>query len=256
MCPVEISSAIPRGFHRIRSIGISLALLTTLTFNAQGHVVSEFRKPTEAHRTQTIRKSLEAIMSRNLISGRDVLIGHSGDPWGFRNDSKDLRNSRGGVRSQSPLDGNCNVSSSGVRSTSHNRSRRSVVHLYNMVVCATGCNPISYKGYGCYCGFLGSGSAVDGIDQCCRMHDRCYDATECPSFLQYFVPYYWKCYRGYRPICAVEHGKWGGSGSCAQRLCECDRALSECLRRFPCPTSKAVCTTSPWRLIQNIFMIF
>ncbi|XP_063992616.1 uncharacterized protein LOC135170579 isoform X1 [Diachasmimorpha longicaudata] len=81
------------------------------------------------------------------------------------------------------------------------RRKRSVVHLYNMVVCATGCNPLAYKGYGCYCGFLGSGYPVDGIDRCCWMHDRCYDATGCPTFSEYFIPYYWKCYRGHLPIC-------------------------------------------------------
>ncbi|XP_063992617.1 uncharacterized protein LOC135170579 isoform X2 [Diachasmimorpha longicaudata] len=135
------------------------------------------------------------------------------------------------------------------------RRKRSVVHLYNMVVCATGCNPLAYKGYGCYCGFLGSGYPVDGIDRCCWMHDRCYDATGCPTFSEYFIPYYWKCYRGHLPICAILHGSWGGPGSCAQRLCECDRALSKCLRRYPCPSSKAVCTSSPFRLVQNIFMI-
>ena len=36
------------------------------------------------------------------------------------------------------------------------RPRRSVVHLYDMVVCATGCNPLIYKGYGCFCGFMGN----------------------------------------------------------------------------------------------------
>ncbi|XP_047361128.1 uncharacterized protein LOC124953593 [Vespa velutina] len=90
---------------------------------------------------------------------------------------------------------------------------------------------------------------------CCKMHDWCYDATECPIFMEYIAPYYWRCYHGYKPVCAVEHGKWGGSGSCAQRLCECDRSLAECLRRYPCPTTKAVCTSSPWRLVQNLFMI-
>lgn len=33
------------------------------------------------------------------------------------------------------------------------------------------------------------------------MHDWCYDATECPTFSEYFVPYYWRCYRGYKPVC-------------------------------------------------------
>lgn len=51
--------------------------------------------------------------------------------------------------------------------SSHNegRSKRGVLHLYNMVKCATGCDPLSYKGYGCYCGFLGSGQPVDPIDR-------------------------------------------------------------------------------------------
>lgn len=137
----------------------------------------------------------------------------------------------------------------------HRRLKRGVTHLYNMILCATGCNPLAYKGYGCYCGFLGSGYPMDGIDRCCKMHDWCYDATDCPMFIEYFVPYYWKCYQGYKPICAIEHGEWGSSGSCAQRLCECDRSFAECLRRYPCPRHKAVCTSSPWRLIQNIFMI-
>ncbi|XP_078036548.1 uncharacterized protein LOC144469791 [Augochlora pura] len=137
---------------------------------------------------------------------------------------------------------------------SHKRIKRGVIHLYNMLVCATGCNPLSYKGYGCYCGFLGAGYVIDGIDRCCKMHDWCYDATDCPMFSEYFVPYYWRCYHGYKPVCAVEHGSWGGSGSCSQRLCECDRSFAECLKRYPCPTTKAVCTSSPWRLVQNLFM--
>ena len=47
----------------------------------------------------------------------------------------------------------------------HKRFKRGVIHLYNMVVCATGCNPLAYKGYGCYCGFLGSGYVIDEIDR-------------------------------------------------------------------------------------------
>ncbi|TGZ56902.1 Phospholipase A(2) [Temnothorax longispinosus] len=80
------------------------------------------------------------------------------------------------------------------------------------------CNSLAYKGYGCYCGFFGY--VIDGIDQCCKTHDWCYDATECLMFSEYFVPYYWRCYHGYKSVCAIEHGSWGGSGSCAQRLCK------------------------------------
>lgn len=90
-----------------------------------------------------------------------------------------------------------------------------------MVKCATGCDPLIFKGYGCYCGFLGSGRTLDGIDRfviaippmvgvfdqcedsifrCCKMHDYCYETANCPMFIEYFVPYVWKCYRG-RPLC-------------------------------------------------------
>lgn len=80
------------------------------------------------------------------------------------------------------------------------RSKRGVFHLYSMIKCATGCDPLIFKGYGCYCGFLGSGRALDGIDRCCKAHDHCYNNAGCPSYLEYFVPYLWKCYKG-RPLC-------------------------------------------------------
>ncbi len=44
------------------------------------------------------------------------------------------------------------------------RDKRGALHLAEIIKCATNCNPLSYKGYGCYCGFLGSGEPVDGID--------------------------------------------------------------------------------------------
>ncbi|XP_065217564.1 basic phospholipase A2 PA-10A [Planococcus citri] len=125
-----------------------------------------------------------------------------------------------------------------------NRSKRGILELYNMVVCATGCNPLIYKGYGCYCGFLGSGYPVDPIDSCCKRHDWCYNTANCPMFLEYFTPYTWTCYSG-QPICI---NGW----SCSYRLCECDRQLAECLSQYGCPRRKAVCTTSPWRLFQNL----
>lgn len=36
--------------------------------------------------------------------------------------------------------------------------------------------------------------------RCCKMHDYCYEKAKCPMFLEYFVPYLWKCYRG-RALC-------------------------------------------------------
>ena len=49
--------------------------------------------------------------------------------------------------------------------TSPSRTRRDIFHLYNMMSCTTQCDPLVYKGYGCYCGFLGSGLTVDAIDR-------------------------------------------------------------------------------------------
>ena len=45
------------------------------------------------------------------------------------------------------------------------RGKRGALQLGRIMKCATGCNPLAYKGYGCYCGFLGSGQYVDGIDK-------------------------------------------------------------------------------------------
>ena len=50
------------------------------------------------------------------------------------------------------------------------RRRRDVYHLYKFMTCTTPCDPLSYTNYGCYCGFLGSGDAVDGLD---RFHFLC-----------------------------------------------------------------------------------
>ena len=46
----------------------------------------------------------------------------------------------------------------------YTRDQRGAIHLYGIIKCATGCNPLSFKGYGCFCGFQGAGEPVDGID--------------------------------------------------------------------------------------------
>ncbi|XP_072949751.1 uncharacterized protein [Epargyreus clarus] len=136
-----------------------------------------------------------------------------------------------------------------------NRGKRGVVHLYNMLTCATGCNPVAYKGYGCYCGFLGSGRPADGIDNCCKMHDECYEDIRCPFYTVYFQPYYWSCFNG-QPLCALENyqSQHKYINGCAGRLCECDRQFAMCVRRYSCPRGRPLCRSSPLRLLQNILM--
>ncbi|KNC25908.1 hypothetical protein FF38_03602 [Lucilia cuprina] len=137
--------------------------------------------------------------------------------------------------------------------SNQNKYKRDVLRLYSMIKCSTGCEPLVYKGYGCYCGFLGDGIPTDGIDRCCKLHDKCYEYSNCISYLEYFVPYVWKCYRG-KPLCAIDHGEWGGPQSCAARLCHCDLRLSRCLRQYACPGRRAVCRSSASRRLQNLLL--
>ena len=64
------------------------------------------------------------------------------------------------------------------------RAKRSIIQLAGMIRCVSGmanffanllnllnnifilgCDPLSYKSYGCYCGYLGAGEPVDVIDR-------------------------------------------------------------------------------------------
>lgn len=138
------------------------------------------------------------------------------------------------------------------------RGKRGALNLAGIIKCATNCNPLVFKGYGCYCGFLGSGDPVDGIDTCCKMHDWCYSTTTCMDLdwhLPYLVPFRWKC-NGGAPYCIPGKSKKSDRNSCSHQLCECDREFAMCLQKYlPCPTSKAMCK-SPKRLWQNILMGF
>ncbi|CAG9787398.1 unnamed protein product [Diatraea saccharalis] len=171
-----------------------------------------------------------------------LLVGFARDPFRYSVPEKDYLN---GVRHINPQSYGKN----------EYRGKRGVVHLYNMMYCATGCEPLAYKGYGCYCGFLGSGRPTDGIDRCCKMHDECYENIYCPFFTVYFQPYYWKCYRG-QPLCAIEnyHTQHQFINGCAGRLCECDRRFAMCVKKYSCPRSRALCKSSPIRLLQNLLM--
>ncbi|KAI5634231.1 phospholipase a2 domain-containing protein [Phthorimaea operculella] len=177
------------------------------------------------------------------FSKEPLLVGFSHDPYRYSVPEEDYLK---GVRNMNPK---------AIISKEQNRGKRGVLHLYNMMYCATGCEPLAYKGYGCYCGFLGSGRPTDGIDRCCKMHDECYENIYCPFFTVYFQPYYWKCYKG-QPLCAKEnyHTQHQFINGCAARLCECDRKFAMCVKRYPCPRRRALCHSSPLRLLQNLLM--
>jgi secretory phospholipase A2 len=87
---------------------------------------------------------------QSLDDPSTFLLGYSSDPWGA---SSKLLEAEGQYLQDASV------------GQAAKRSKRGVLHLYNMVLCATGCDPLAFKGYGCYCGFLGSGFTVDGIDR-------------------------------------------------------------------------------------------
>ncbi|XP_017844890.1 uncharacterized protein LOC108601502 [Drosophila busckii] len=201
---------------------------TEITLNLEG---PQFNGHVTGIRVISNNKAPQEATMSDLMNVEHVYIARANDPfgysmkWALRNDSnKQLELERG---------------------------KRDVAKLYSMIKCSTSCDPLIYKGYGCYCGFGGHGIAVDGIDRCCRQHDKCYNQSNCISYLEYFVPYVWKCYRG-KPLCALDHGEWGGPDSCAARLCQCDLQLSRCLRKFYCPSGRATCRSSRSRRLQNL----
>ncbi|XP_065371834.1 uncharacterized protein LOC135963781 [Calliphora vicina] len=178
--------------------------------------------------TNTLMENAEELQLRKEMD-TNVFIARANDPFGYSTKWQ-MRNS-----------------------SKQNKYKRDVLRLYSMIKCSTGCEPLVYKGYGCYCGFLGDGIPTDGIDRCCKLHDKCYEHSNCISYLEYFVPYVWKCYRG-KPLCAIDHGEWGGPQSCAARLCHCDLRLSRCLRQYACPGRRAVCHSSVSRRLQNLLL--
>ncbi|XP_068627057.1 uncharacterized protein [Battus philenor] len=195
------------------------------------------------HRYSLEQTKVNNLQERSIKRDSDLLVGFSHDPYRYSIPEGDYLK---GVRNMDPKN---------FVSKNENRGKRGVLHLYNMIFCATGCEPLAYKGYGCYCGFLGSGRPTDGIDNCCRLHDECYENIYCPFYTVYFQPYYWKCYHN-QPLCALENYQTRHNfiNGCAARLCECDRKFAMCVQRYSCPRGRALCHSSPLRLLQNLLM--
>ncbi|XP_048578556.1 phospholipase A2 A2-actitoxin-Cgg2a [Nematostella vectensis] len=103
------------------------------------------------------------------------------------------------------------------------RERRSLFDFHAMIKCETKRNPLDYNYYGCYCGFGGRGSPVDGLDKCCYVHDMCYKASRTSGICwagQAYIHLY------YRTGCTgCDKAK---NSKCGQMLCECDAAAAKC----------------------------
>uniref|UniRef100_A0A0K0EGK9 Phospholipase A2 n=1 Tax=Strongyloides stercoralis TaxID=6248 RepID=A0A0K0EGK9_STRER len=120
-----------------------------------------------------------------------------------------------------------------------NVSVKALWNLNMMAECELGYSAITYNNYGCWCGAGGSGTPIDGIDECCMMHDECYDAAidrkicyDVPY--EYLDDYSWDCNNH------VAYCKPNLTG-CGKALCNCDKIVVDCWRKFEKPNKKPPC---------------
>ncbi|GAA6083302.1 phospholipase A2 [Tachysurus ichikawai] len=105
---------------------------------------------------------------------------------------------------------------------------RALWQFGKMITCVQpNVDPFIYNNYGCYCGFSGSGSPIDQIDQCCLLHDKCYENArkhpDCPGLanLPYVKVYNFSC-SDKTITCSASNDK------CQAKVCECDQVAANC----------------------------
>ncbi|NXI94190.1 PA2GE phospholipase, partial [Psophia crepitans] len=99
----------------------------------------------------------------------------------------------------------------------------SLLQFGKMIKLKTGKSPLSYNGYGCYCGLGGSKQPLDETDWCCHAHDCCYKKLASSSCHPKLVTYKYTT-SGSQITC-------GSGTSCKRQTCECDKRAAECFQR-------------------------
>ncbi|XP_054467415.1 phospholipase A2-like [Anoplopoma fimbria] len=105
---------------------------------------------------------------------------------------------------------------------------RALWQFGNMIKCPQpDISPLKYSDYGCWCGFGGTGRPVDELDMCCKVHDKCYEASRkapgCTAIadLPYVLVYDFTC-SNQQVTCSATNNK------CQAAACECDRVAAYC----------------------------
>ncbi|OPL33765.1 hypothetical protein AM593_07149, partial [Mytilus galloprovincialis] len=99
-----------------------------------------------------------------------------------------------------------------------NISKKAMWNFSNLMIAIFGYRRgIELLDYGCYCGFGGAGTPVDGIDRCCQAHDKCYGDEEDWWCRTKWTHYNYKILNQRTVDCKDSHG------SCKYRVCRCDK---------------------------------
>ncbi|XP_063293539.1 phospholipase A2, minor isoenzyme-like [Pelobates fuscus] len=124
------------------------------------------------------------------------------------------------------------IKSSSVWVVSIQSQPRNLLQFHSIIRCTIpGSKPIlDYNQYGCYCGVGGSGTPVDDLDICCKIHDNCYSDSkkleECKFIVDnpYMEFYSYSC-KDHSVTCNSDNN------TCEMHICECDRKAALCFSK-------------------------
>ncbi|CAF1180545.1 unnamed protein product [Didymodactylos carnosus] len=105
---------------------------------------------------------------------------------------------------------------------------RNLLQFGSLIQHVTNTSALNYIGYGCWCGFGGSGQPMDATDECCKNHDHCYEKYDTGMFgcFPYTATYAWKVDEHTGTVQCVDQ-----EGTCKYNVCMCDKTVSECYHR-------------------------